>query len=124
MTLAGEADPEAVSAYYARADLFVLATEYEGYGMVVAEALAHGLPVISTATGGIGDLVADDAGLLVPPGDPDALAAAISRVLVEPFLRERLAQGARRVRDLLPGWDVASGRMADVLERVAADGRL
>jgi glycosyltransferase involved in cell wall biosynthesis len=122
VVLAGEADAAAVSAYYQRADLFVLPTAYEGYGMVVAEALAHGLPVISTATGGIPDLVADEAGLLVPSGDPGALAAAISQVLVDPLLRERLTQGARRVRNRLPTWDIAAGRMANVLERVAADG--
>jgi glycosyltransferase involved in cell wall biosynthesis len=124
VTFAGEADADAVSAYYDRADLFVLPTEYEGYGMVVAEALAHGLPVISTATGGIPDLVGDAAGLLVPPGDPAALADAISRVLADPVLRDRLAAGARRVRDQLPGWDVASGKMAEILERVAGNGRL
>jgi glycosyltransferase involved in cell wall biosynthesis len=124
VTLAGETDAATVSAYYDRADLFVLPTEYEGYGMVVAEALAHGLPVISTATGGIPDLVGDDAGLLVPPGDADRLAAAIARVLADPLVRARFARGARRVRDRLAGWEVRSGQMAEVLERVAADGRL
>jgi glycosyltransferase involved in cell wall biosynthesis len=92
--------------------------------MVVAEALAHGLPVISTATGGIPDLVGDDAGLLVPPGNADRLAAAIARVLADPLVRARFARGARRVRDRLAGWEVRSGQMAEVLERVAADGRL
>ena len=121
--LAGEADAASVSAYYDHADIFVLPTEYEGYGMAVAEALAHGLPVISTATGGIPELVADAAGLLVPPGDADALAAAISQVLTDPLVRERLVQGARRVRDRLPDWEVRSAQMAEVLERVAADGR-
>jgi glycosyltransferase involved in cell wall biosynthesis len=124
VTFAGEAHAEAVSGYYNRADLFVLPTEYEGYGMVVAEALAHGVVVISTATGGIPDLVGDTAGVLVAAGDPAALADAISRVLEDTVLRDRLAAGARRVRDRLPGWDVASGTMAEILERVARDGRL
>jgi glycosyltransferase involved in cell wall biosynthesis len=90
---------------------------------VVAEALAHGLPVISTATGGIPDLVADDAGLLVPSGDAAALAAAIARVLVDPLVQARLARGARRARERLASWEVQSGQMAEVLGRVAADGR-
>jgi glycosyltransferase involved in cell wall biosynthesis len=81
----------------------------------VAEALARGLPVISTHTGAIAELVGRDAGVLVPPGDADALTAALWRVLVDDELRTRLREGARRVRDRLPTWDEQSGRMADVL---------
>jgi len=141
VSLAGEADVATVAAYYDRADLFVLPTEYEGYGMAVAEALARGLPVISTPTGAIHDLVAGDvaigdvptpigrfgshgaqaAGLLVPPGDTAALAAAISQVLGDPLVRDRLTQGARLVRERLPSWADASEKMAAVLERVAED---
>ena len=54
---------------YDRTDVFVLATLRETYGMAVAEALAHGLPVVSTSTGAIPALVGTDAGLLVAPGD-------------------------------------------------------
>jgi glycosyltransferase involved in cell wall biosynthesis len=57
VSLAGDMDAAALAMHYDRADLFVLATLYEGYGMAVAEALARGLPVVSTATGAIEDLV-------------------------------------------------------------------
>jgi glycosyltransferase involved in cell wall biosynthesis len=119
--LVGEADAGALAAhYYAEADLFVLPTEYEGYGMAVAEALAHGLPVISTPTGAIADLVNETAGLLVPRGDAAALTAALSRVASDPGFRAALANGARRMREQLPRWETASIRMADVLDQVAA----
>jgi glycosyltransferase involved in cell wall biosynthesis len=122
VSLVGDLDAAALAACYDDADLFVLATLQETYGMAVAEALARGLPVVSTTTGAIPDLVGEDAGLLVPPGDPDALTVALSRVLGEPGLRERLADGARRVRNRLPTWDDAVCNMAAALERMAADG--
>ncbi|MBI3491472.1 MAG: glycosyltransferase family 4 protein [Acidobacteria bacterium] len=80
VTLAGELSGAALHAEYDRADLFVLPTFHEGYGMAVAEALAHGVPVISTPTGGIETLIGADpcAGLLVPPGDANALASALT----------------------------------------------
>jgi glycosyltransferase involved in cell wall biosynthesis len=120
IVFAGEADGSRLQAHYASADVFVLPTSYEGYGMVVAEALAHGLPVISTHTGAIAELVGNQAGILVPPGDVKALANALSQVLDDNDnsgvrVRERLARGARQVRDTLPTWDEAVRRMDDVL---------
>lgn len=117
---AGEADGTRLPAHYASADVFVLPTLYEGYGMVVAEALAHGLPVISTNTGAIADLVGDHAGIIVTPGDEEALAHALLQVLDDRDgravgIREQLARGARHVRDTLPTWDDAARRMDDVL---------
>jgi glycosyltransferase involved in cell wall biosynthesis len=112
----GDLGPEALGAEYDRADIFVLATLYEGYGMAVAEALARGLPVVSTATGAIADLVGTDAGIVVPPGDGAAFASAMARVLADRDLRARLAAGARRVRDRLPTWGDAAARMAAVLD--------
>lgn len=122
VALVGELDAEKLAECYDGADLFVLATLQETYGMAVAEALAHGLPVVSTTTGAIPDLVGRDAGLLVPPGSIEALTDALSRVMGDAALRERLADGARRVRDWLPSWELALGGMAAALERVAADG--
>jgi glycosyltransferase involved in cell wall biosynthesis len=117
--LVGEADEAALAHHYDEADVFVLPAFHEGYGMAVAEALAHGLPVIATPTGGIPDLVGDEAGLIVPAGDRAALAAALSRVVSDSDLRAHLAAGARRVRDRLHGWDEASERMAQILDQVS-----
>jgi glycosyltransferase involved in cell wall biosynthesis len=120
VSLVGDLDAAALAACYDAADVFVLATLQETYGMAVAEALARGLPVISTSTGAIPELVGHDAGLIVPVGDSEALAAALSQVLDDPHLRARLTEGARRVRDGLPTWEDAVGKMAEALERLAA----
>jgi glycosyltransferase involved in cell wall biosynthesis len=122
VSLVGDLDTEALAACYDNADLFVLATRHETYGMAVAEALARGLPVVSTATGAIPELVADEAGLIVPPGDTAALTSALSQVLGDRDLRARLAEGARRVRDRLPAWDDAVDTMAAALDPVATHG--
>jgi len=114
----GELDEGGVAAAYDRADVFVLASLRETYGMAVAEALARGVPVVSTTTGAIQDLVGDEAGLLVPPGDEAALARALSRVIGDAQLRDRFAERARRVRNRLPTWDDAAEKMAAALERI------
>jgi glycosyltransferase involved in cell wall biosynthesis len=120
--LAGEARGETLETHYAAADVFVLPTFHEGYGMVVAEALTAGLPVVATPTGGIPDLLAGEAGLLVPIGDQEALAAAIASVVTDAALRARLAAGARQARARIPTWDASVGRMADALISVARVG--
>jgi glycosyltransferase involved in cell wall biosynthesis len=122
VSLVGDLEGTALETCYDSADVFVLATRQETYGMAVAEALAHGLPVVATMTGAIPELVGRDAGLLVPVGDTPALVEALSRVLGEASLRARLAQGARRVRDQLPTWEEASGRFAATLNSLASDG--
>jgi glycosyltransferase involved in cell wall biosynthesis len=86
--------------------------------MAVAEALARGVPVVSTSTGAIADLVGDDAGLLVPPGDAVALTRALSSVVTDAALRRRLAGGARRAGARLRSWDDAAGQMARTIEGV------
>ena len=116
--LVGERAEADVGPYYDRADLFVLASYHEGYGMALAEALARGLPAISTTAGAIPDTVPDDAGLLVAPGDARALAAALRRVMTEPALRSRLIAGARAARARLPGWDAAARAFAAELTEV------
>jgi len=115
VALVGEAVGEQLAMQYDAADFFVSPTRHEGYGMAVAEALARGLPVVSTPTGAIGELVGDDAGILVPSDDVGALRAALIRVLSDGGLRERLAAGARRVRARLRSWDRAAAEMAAVL---------
>jgi glycosyltransferase involved in cell wall biosynthesis len=117
ITFTGEVPPDGVGRYYEAADLFVLPTRYEGYGMAVAEALAHGIPVISTRVGAIADLVGREAGLLVAPDDVDALAHALQRVLTDSALLDYLARGAALIRGSLPTWQDSCARMSDVLEQ-------
>jgi glycosyltransferase involved in cell wall biosynthesis len=112
----GELSGDQLEARYASADVFVLATRQETFGMAVAEALAHGIPVVATATGAVQNLVADDAGLVVPVGDRQALASALREVLGNADLRARLAAGACRTRARLRTWDQAATEMARGLE--------
>lgn len=119
--LHGELTSTALQALYARADAFVLASHYEGYGMALAEALARGLPVISTTGGAIAQTVPADAGALVPPGDGTALRAALARLLDDPHWRAALAAGARKARACLHDWPVAVGRFAAALDAIEHD---
>ena len=118
--LAGERSPELLSAAYQNADLFVLPSYHEGYGMAYAEALAHGLPVIATNAGAIPDTVPETASILVPPGDAPALREALRRVFVDEHLRSRLATGAALAATALPDWPVAVPQWAAALDRLAA----
>ncbi|MEX2528100.1 MAG: glycosyltransferase family 4 protein [Gemmatimonadota bacterium] len=114
----GEVSPQELEAYYKGAHCFVLASHYEGYGMVLTEALAHGLPVVSTTGGAIPDTVPAQAALLVPPGNPAALAEALGRVVAPdtgPELRRRLSDAARRHGELLPTWDAAVSSFQEAL---------
>jgi len=114
--LAGEtSNRRTLERYYANADVFVLPTEYEGYGMAVAEAIASGLPVVSTPTGAIPSLVGDRAGILVPPGDVVALARALEVVLGDGAARRRFRAGALRQRSRLQTWPAAVRQMAAVI---------
>jgi glycosyltransferase involved in cell wall biosynthesis len=116
VVLAGELGEERLRALYDVADVFVLPTLLETYGMAVAEALARGLPVVSTTTGAIPELVGEDAGMLVAPGDEKAFADALAAVVADRGLRLRLAEGARRARDRLPTWADAAGKMSAALK--------
>ena len=118
VVLTGELDAASLHQQFRAADLFVLATRFEGYGMAVAQALAQGLPVVSTRTGAIEELVPPEAGLLVEPDDGVALRNALSRVLSDPTLRRRLAAGARAAGAKLPSWSDASQRLSAILDGV------
>jgi glycosyltransferase involved in cell wall biosynthesis len=109
-----------LAARYRTADLFVLATRFEGYGMVFSEALAHGLPIVSTTAGAVPDTVPAGAGLLVPPEDPVALRAALERLMHDRDLRRRLAAGAWAQGHRLPNWADAARGFAEVLKRAAS----
>ena len=119
VTWHGEVAAEPLQALYAQADLFVLPSLYEGYGMAFAEALAHGLPVLGCAAGAVPDTVPATAGVLVPPGDPVALQAALQQLLDNTAWRQALAAGARAAGQRLPRWEQAAARFAAVLEASA-----
>lgn len=112
----GEVDAAALQAHYASAQLLVLPSLHEGYGMVVAEALAAGLPVLASNAGALAQTLPAQAGWRVPPGDVPALQAALQRLIGEPALRERLAAGAREAGRRLPDWPTQAARFAAVLD--------
>ena len=104
-------------AYYAAADVFAFHTLHEGLGIVLLEALASGCPVVTTAAGGTLDIVRDgDTGVLAPPGDAPAFAAAVIRVLRDPALKAALRARARRTAETEFDWDVVAGRYLEVFE--------
>jgi glycosyltransferase involved in cell wall biosynthesis len=109
---------------YAGADLLVLASRAEAYGMVVVEALARGLPVVATAVGGVAEALghgADGArpGLVVAPDDPAALGAALRSWLGDADLRARLRRAARERRESLPRWSATTSVVDGVLARAS-----
>jgi glycosyltransferase involved in cell wall biosynthesis len=112
----GAVSPERLTALYAEADAFVLASHFEGYGMAYAEALAHGLPVIGSHAGAIPDTVPPDAGLLVPPGDVAAFARSLRSIICDPELRQRLAHGASAAALRLPSWRQSAEIFSRALE--------
>ena len=112
----GTLGEEELEGRYGGADLFVLPSRFEGYGMVFAEALAHGLPILATRAGASGETVPPEAGLLVPADDPVALRQALRRLMADTALRGRLAKGARTAGICLPTWRDAVAAFAAALE--------
>jgi glycosyltransferase involved in cell wall biosynthesis len=109
---------------YAAADLVVLPSRAETYGMVVTEALARGVPVVASEVGGVPEALGHGAGgvrpgLLVPPDDPTALAAALQSWLGDGELRRSLRQAARERRASLAGWPATASVVAGVLAGAA-----
>lgn len=120
VALMGERPPAELAVEYQAADCFVLPSFHEGYGMAFAEALSHGLPVVAARAGAVPRTVPESAGLLVPPGDVAALAAALQRVIDEPALRRDLAAGALAAGALLPDWDQSVRGWAAAFDRLVA----
>jgi glycosyltransferase involved in cell wall biosynthesis len=113
ITLKGEV--EDVESLFAAADVFVLASRHEGFGMAYAEALARGLPIIGTLAGAIPDVVPREAGALVPPDDPAALANALRHLLSDQEAREAAASAARQAGARLPRWEATIDSVASLL---------
>ncbi len=120
----GPLDPVNLDRAYAKADVMVLASRRESWGMVVTEALAHGVPVIATRVGGVPEALGRSggtpAGWLVMPNSPDALSGALRRWLTDARLRERLRDAAAMRRRGLKPWQKTVAQVARVLITVTA----
>ena len=121
ISVRGPVDGAALAAAYAAADLFVLPSRYEGYGVVYAEALAHGLPVIACDVGPVPELVGREAAVLVAPGDVEALSGALDLLLNDADLRSRMSAAARRRARELPRWEDTAAGFLGVLREVVAE---
>lgn len=117
----GAVPPERILELYSASDIFVLASRFEGYGMALAEAIAHGLPVVSTTAGAIPDTIPAGAGLLVPPNDVAAFAQALRRLIGDRAERRRLAINARVAAAQLPTWQDSARLFAGAIETVRSE---
>jgi glycosyltransferase involved in cell wall biosynthesis len=115
VTLAGALSEADLAARYHGADLFVLASRFEGYGMVFSEALAHGLPVVATAVGEAAALVPQAAGKLTPPEDVTAMTVALRSLIADRPACAAAAEAARGARARLPRWSDCVTIFTDLL---------
>jgi glycosyltransferase involved in cell wall biosynthesis len=115
VTLAGKVVPATLERFYESADLFVSASLFEGYGMVLAEAMARGLPIVLAAGGAAADTAGEAAALHVEAGNVAELSVALGRALTDKKLRDRLADAAWEAGRTLPTWHEAARRIAAVI---------
>ncbi|MGE0223870.1 MAG: glycosyltransferase family 4 protein [Acetobacteraceae bacterium] len=115
VTFASEVVGPELEALWRQADLFALATHYEGFGMVIAEALKRGVPVAVTAGGAAGVLVGPEAGVVCPVGDQDQLSKALRRLIFSQDLRREMAEVAWQSGQELPSWQTQAALFAESL---------
>lgn len=120
VTLSGVVVPATLDRFYENADLFVMPSRFEGYGMALAEAMARGLPIICTTGGAAGETVPDEAALKVPPDDVGALTRALETALTDRRLRTRLADASWEHGRTLPTWNETARRVAAAIMDLAA----
>lgn len=120
VSFAGEVPAARLDALWAGADLFALATNWEGYGMAAAEALARGVPVAITAGGAIAEVVPVEAGVVSPPGDVASLGKAMRRAIFDTDLRAEMAEAAWQAGQALPRWDSRATAFLEELAKAAA----
>jgi glycosyltransferase involved in cell wall biosynthesis len=123
VTLLGAVSDAALEAHYAEADIFVSASFHEGYGMAVARALAHGLPIVSTNSGALADTIPPGASVVCAAGDAVALRDAIARLRGDHDLRRHCAEMSWHAGQALPGWDITATTIAAVL-RACGSGQV
>ena len=115
VSFAGALEDAALEPLWRTADLFALATHWEGYAAAVAEALRRGLPVAVTAGGAAASLVSIEAGVVCPPGDHAGLSKAMRRLIFSPDLRREMGDTAWNAGQKLPSWDTQAAAFAAAL---------
>jgi glycosyltransferase involved in cell wall biosynthesis len=121
--VSGRVDDAALGASYASADLFVLPSRYEGYGIVYAEALACGLPIIACDIGPVPDLVGREAAVHVRPDDKEELSVALDLLIGDSALRASMSAAASRRAARLPRWEHTIAGFEQVLRTAAETGK-
>jgi len=113
--------PDGLADWYARADVLVVPSRYEPFGMVILEGMLYGLPIAAAAVGGPAEILeAGRTGLLFPPRDSGALADALLLLVGDPLLRARLGQAARREVRMRWAWPRRVVEMREVYEELVA----
>jgi len=116
--LAGAVDDDALAQAYDAADLFVMPSLFEGYGMVLTEALARGLPILCTTGGAAAETAPDAAAMKVPPGDASALAKALAKLIDDRPARRTMADADWAAADTLPRWRETAAIIAELCRKV------
>lgn len=112
VTLTGVVVPATLDRFYESADIFVMPSLFEGYGMVLGEAMARGLPIICTTGGAAAETVPEGAAIKVAPGDVEALTRALESALGDRKLRARLSDASWEAGRKLPTWNETARRVA------------
>jgi glycosyltransferase involved in cell wall biosynthesis len=115
----GSVSDHVLTGLYAGADIFVMPSHFEGYGMVLAEAMARGLPIVCTTGGAAAETAPDAAAIKVKPGDAVSFGAGVARLIEDRGARRIMSDAAWAAGQILPTWDDTARTIAAVLKRVA-----
>lgn len=118
VTFHGAVSDERLDAAYATSDIFVLPSLFEGYGMVYAEAIVRGLPVIATTAGAIPDTVPETCGILVEPNNIEMLAQALEKLITNEEMLNKFRQNAINAEPTFPTWQNSATRFAEILKDI------
>jgi glycosyltransferase involved in cell wall biosynthesis len=114
----GRITTEELAKRYCTAEVAVVPSLYEGFGFPAAEAMSCGIPVVSTTAGALTEVVDEESGILVPPGDHMAIAEAVKRLMGDEALRQRMGAAGRARVERLFSWEEAVKKIIDVYEEV------
>ena len=109
---------------FSKADVFVMPSLFEGYGMVLSEAVARGLPIVCSTGGAMAETVSDDIAIKVPPGDVQALAKALDIILIDGALRKKLSDASWAEARRLPSWNGCASVISNVLKSLSKQTNL